>query len=91
MRSSLLVSVGCYSPVVRIDQLLHEVTICRAWGLCHEYMPTDMFLKRMSNSVSHMNSKCGKDTYGKCKMNIVYLETVLVFASNSNDAAHAKL
>ena len=48
-------------------------------------MPTDLFLKRMSNSVSHMNSKGGKDTYGKCKMNVVFLETVLVFSSNSND------
>ena len=82
------------SHYLQIDSLTNK--LCQMFDFelihcdkfCHEYMPTDLFLKRMSNSVSHMNSKGGKDTYGKCKkckMNIVYLETVLVFASNSND------
>ena len=83
------------SHYLQIDSLTHK--LCQMFGFemihCdkfrHEYMPIDLFLHRMTNSMSQVHSKGGKDSYGKCKkckMNIVYLETVLLFASNSNDA-----
>ena len=80
---------------LQIDSLTHK--LCQMFDFeminCskfrHEYMPTDLFLGRMSSYITQMQSKGPKDTYGKCKkckLNIVYLETVLVYASNSNDA-----
>ncbi|KAI6657012.1 hypothetical protein LOD99_16313 [Oopsacas minuta] len=88
-----LVWTGHY---LQIDSLTNKLAYMFEFSLTqcdkfrNEYMPIELFLKRMSNYVTGVHSKSAtkSDGFGKCKkckINIIYLETVLVYASNSND------
>ena len=82
------------SNYLQIDSLTERLMTFFEYSLIqcdkfrNDYVPVNIFLKRMSQCVVQQHSKISKDCYGKCKKcknYILYLETVLVYASNSND------
>ena len=79
---------------LNIDSLTHKLVSMFDFPLAHcekfqnEYMPLELFLKRMTNHLTQMVAKGAKENAGKCvkcKHGIGYLETVLLYANNSND------
>ena len=84
---------------LQIDSLTHKLVSMFDFALVHcdkfqnEYMPLELFLKRMTNHLTQILAKGAKENPGKCmkcKYGISYLETVLVYANNSKDKEVAK-
>ena len=79
---------------LQIDSLTQKLVSMFDFAFAHcdkfqnEYMPIELFLKRMTNHLTQMVAKGAKENAGKCvkcKYAISYLETVLLYANNSKD------